>query len=258
MPAHSLNQPLTLAEVVVGLQQLHNGRSSTLHGYTSELQAGAHPRGSSVSSFAGALPCHAIQCGFQHGAGASIVEDFVGTPILKKGDATDTANYRPTSVGEPISRLYASIMLQRLVKCTEQKQLRYSTQTGYRPQLGTIHPAFALQHVIDKHRHPNQPLYLCFVDLKSAYDKVQWHLLWGLLQRLGVHGHRLGVVQSLYDGSLLSMRVGGRCSQARAHPSASDRAAHSVPPSSAYSLMVCTTICKPLPQLLGCRSDISG
>ena len=56
---------------------------------------------------------------------------------------------------EPISRLYASIMVRRLVKYTEQEQLRSSTQTGYRPQLGTVHPAFALQHVNDKHRHAN-------------------------------------------------------------------------------------------------------
>ena len=69
----------------------------------------------------------------------------------------------------------------------------------------------SLQHVIDKHRHANQPLYLCFVDLKSVYDKVLWYLLWGLLQRLRVHGHMLGAVQSLYDDSLLSMRVGGQC-----------------------------------------------
>ncbi len=63
----------------------------------------------------------------------------------------------------------------------------------------------------DKHRLANKPLYLCFVDLKSAYDKVQWQLVWSLLQRLGVHGHMLGAVQSLYQGSLLSMRVNGQC-----------------------------------------------
>ena len=89
--------------------------------------------------------------------------------------------------------------------------LRSATQTGYRPELGTIHPAFALQHAVDKHRHANKPLYLCFVDPKSACDRLQWQLFWSLLQRLGVHGHMLGAVQSLYDGSLLSMRVNGQC-----------------------------------------------
>ena len=113
--------------------------------------------------------------------------------------------------GEPISRLYASILAQRLVQYTEDNHLHSPTQAGYRPELGTLHQGFALQHVIDKHRHAKQPLYLCFVDLKSAYDKVQWHLLWQLLQRLGIHGGMLGAIQSLYDGCILSMRVGGTC-----------------------------------------------
>ena len=77
---------------------------------------------------------------------------------------------------------------------------------------------FALQHVIDKHRRANQPLYICFVDLKSAYDKVQWHLLWGLLQRLRVHGHMLGAIQPLYDGSVLSMRIDGQCGSSQSPP----------------------------------------
>lgn len=133
------------------------------------------------------------------------------TPILKRGDATDTANYRPIAVGEPISRLYASILAQRLVRYIEDRHLRSPTQAGYRPELGTLHQGFALQHVVDKHRHAKQALYLCFVDLKSAYDKVQWHLLWQLLQQLGIHGDMLRAIESLYDGCILSMRVGGAC-----------------------------------------------
>ena len=42
------------------------------------------------------------------------------------------------------------------------------------------------------HRHLRPPLYLCFVDLKSAYDQVQWQLLWDLLRRLGGAGHHVG------------------------------------------------------------------
>jgi len=108
--------------------------------------------------------------------------------------------------------MLASIIAQRLVKYTEQQQLRSTTQTGYRPELGTLHPAFALQHVMDKHRHAGQPLYLCF---ESAYDNVQWQLLWSLLHHLGVYGHMQSAFQSLYNGSLLSMRVNGQCRQSR-------------------------------------------
>ena len=59
----------------------------------------------------------------------------------------------------------------------------------------TIHQTFVLQHVIGKHRRRKSPLYLWFVELKSAYDRVQWQLLGDLLRRLGVQGTMLGAIQ---------------------------------------------------------------
>ena len=141
---------------------------------------------------------------------------------------------RQAAVGEPLSRLYASILVQRLVHFTEQHDLRSPTQAGYRPEHSTIHQAFVLQHVIDKHRCLKTPLYLCFVNLKSSYDRVQWPLLWDLLRRLGVHGKMLGAVQSLYDNCLLFMRVSGFTGEGRT-PSMGLRQV----PCLACSLMAC-------------------
>ena len=144
-----------------------------MHGYTSELlryaQLVATPDGPAPAHLL--VPCLVVL--FDAAFSTGQVAQSWNTPVFKHGDATDTANYTPISVGEPISRLHASIMVQRFVTYTEQQQLRFATQTGYWPELGTMHPAFALQHVVDKHRHAGKPLYLCFVDLKSAYDKVQ-------------------------------------------------------------------------------------
>ena len=130
---------------------------------------------------------------------------------------------------------YASILAQRLVQYTKGHQLHFPIQAGYRPELGILHQGFALQQVIDKHRHSSRkPLYRCFVDLKPAYDRVQWPLLW----QLGVHG----AIQSLCDGCLLSTGVGGACEAATARPSAAGWAVHSVSLSLASSLAACIVI----------------
>ena len=127
VPAHSLNQPLTLAEVVVGLQQLHNGRSGALHGYASELLRYAKlvptPEVQAPAHLLALCLVVLLNAAFSTGQVPQSWKTSLVTPIFKKGDATDTANYRPISVGEPISRLYASIMVQRLEKYTEQQQL---------------------------------------------------------------------------------------------------------------------------------------
>ena len=212
-PASSLDQPITQAEIEVALQKLHNGRSGALLGYTSELLRYAQlvPTDADPAPQHLLLPClhMLLNTAFSSGTVPQSWKTSLVTPVFKRGDATDTANYRPIAVGEPLSRLYASILAQRLVQYTEQQDLRSPTQAGYRLEHSTIHQTFVLQHVIDKHRRLKPPQYLCFVDLKSAYDRVQWQMLWGLLRRLGEQGTMLGAIQSLYDGCLLSIRVTG-------------------------------------------------
>ena len=240
------------------LSRLHNGRSCAMLGYTSELlryaKLSATPKDPAPPHLL--APCLLVlfNAAFSTGQVPLSWKSSLVMPIFKKGDATDTANFRPIAVGEPISRLYAGILARRLVTYTEEQQLRSSTQTGYCPELGTIHQAFALQHIIDKQKHARRPLYLCFVVLKSAYDKVQWPLLWRQLQRLGVHGSMLGAIRSLYDGCLLSMRVGEACGNQH-HPSigttpplACGKVAVSVLPCLVSSLMAFTITCRPLAQ----------
>ena len=111
-PAHNLNQPLILAEVEVGLQHLHNGRSGALHGYTSELLCYAQLEATPDDLAPAHLlaPCLVVLFSLQHRAGDPVLEDLL-SPGFKHGDATDIHNNRPISVGEPSSRLYASIMV---------------------------------------------------------------------------------------------------------------------------------------------------
>ena len=73
----------------------------------------------------------------------------------------------------------------------EQQHLHTHTHTSWiqiSPHLSTVYQAFVLQHVIVHQTHAPELMCLCFVNLKAAYDKVQWPLIWQVLQRLGIHG----------------------------------------------------------------------
>ena len=114
---------------------------------------------------------------------------------------------------DPIMRLYANILNTRIVRFTEINALRAGSQAGFRPKLSTVHQLFTLQHFIDRHHHTDKPLYCCFLDLKSAYDRVNRILLWEVLRRLGIDGRVLSAVQSLYDECTVSMNIGGKSGQ---------------------------------------------
>ena len=212
--AETLNGAVTEEEVQVALQHLHNGRAKGPCGLPSELLRYAKL----PSTKDRPNPPHIlvptltvlINSLFRQGAVPESINVSLVTPVYKKGDPFDTSNYRPIAVTEPIMRLYAGILNARLVQFTEQEHLRAESQTGFRPELATTHQLMALQHFISESHHARTPLYACFLDLKGAYDKVQRPLLWQALQRLGVHGHMLAAIQSLYNSSSLRVNVSGR------------------------------------------------
>jgi hypothetical protein len=67
-----------------------------------------------------------------------------------------------------------------------------------------------LQTFIDSSHASGKPLHCCFLDLKSAYDKVQRPLLWQVLARLGVTGRMLAALQSMYASATIRVHIQGR------------------------------------------------
>ncbi len=133
------------------------------------------------------------------------------TPIYKKGDATDTANYRPIAGGESVMRLLGILLNDRLVESTETHDLRSPVQAGFRPALSCRQPLMTLQHFIDQQvQHNKGQLFCCFVDLKGAYDSVPRKQLWQTRAGLGIHGNMLKGIKAMYNNSQVVVKVAGR------------------------------------------------
>jgi hypothetical protein len=213
-PVATLNEAITEREVIEAIPQLNNGRAPGLQGYPAELLRYARPehkeedREPPPPHILAPYLMEVFNCAFHAGKVPQPFNGSLLSPVYKKGDDTDTSNYRPIAVTEPLMRLYAVILNNRLLKFTEENNLRVGSQTGFRPGLSTVHQLFALQHLVDKQAARGAPLFVCFLDLKSAYDRVPRHLLWQVLARLGVHGRMLDAIQSLYTNCDITLKVG--------------------------------------------------
>jgi hypothetical protein len=50
----------------------------------------------------------------------------------------------------------------------------------------------------EKHCAANKPLYIAFVDLEEAFDRVPRKVLWWTLRSLGVEEWAIKIIQAMY------------------------------------------------------------
>ena len=67
-----------------------------------------------------------------------------------------------------------------------------NTQFGFRKNRRTTDCIFIFNTVIEHYKGKQVPLYVCYVDLKKAFDSV---LLWVKLAQLGISKHLLTLLQ---------------------------------------------------------------
>jgi hypothetical protein len=102
-------------------------------------------------------------------------------------------------VGSLLAKLYASLLNTRLTRWTEVNGLRARGQAGFRKGHRTADQVFVLRTLVEAARLRKEPLFVCFVDFRKAYDTVPRALLWQKMQdQLGISGLFLRAVQALY------------------------------------------------------------
>ena len=65
----------------------------------------------------------------------------------------------------------------------------------------------------EKYMAANKPLFLAFVDLKKAFDRVLRKIIWWALRKLGVEERLVRMVEVMYVGVKSMVKVGDGCSK---------------------------------------------
>ena len=98
-----------------------------------------------------------------------IVGQSIIVPLFKKGNLNDPDNYRGISLCDISSRLYSSIINNRLQEWIEQNNLRGECQAGFKKDYSTVDHMFTLMAMIQKQFALDRKLYVPFIDFEKAF-----------------------------------------------------------------------------------------
>ena len=81
-------------------------------------------------------------------------------------------------------------------------------QCGFMQGRGANDAIFILRQLQEKHLVAGKPLYLAFIDLEKAFDRVPRKVIWRGMRKLKIDEWLVRIVQSMYKEVRSRVRVG--------------------------------------------------
>ena len=133
-------------------------------------------------------------------------QDACVVPIYKgKGDRMECGNHRGISLLSVVGKVYGRVLMMKLGRRTE--EIIGEEQGGFREGRGCMDQVFTLRMIEEKCREKKKDLFVCFLDLEKAYDRVDRGKLWEVLGECGVVGKLGRGLRAFYKNSRACVRI---------------------------------------------------
>ena len=141
----------------------------------------------------------------------AIIMKVIIIPLLKSKlrDPSSSDNYRPIAIATCFSKIVERIIYRRI----ENYLFTCDNQFGFRKNHSTDMCIFMLKDIVNYYRSLNTPTFLCFLDIKKAFDRVNHFKLFKKLLDRGVPGFIVQLLVFWYRHQLFQVKWGQFLSQ---------------------------------------------
>ena len=180
----------SVQEVMNSIYELSSGRSS-----------GCDELNAEHFKFAG-IPCaaHLSLCFsmmISHKFLPPSLSKVILNPIVKDktGNISDKDNYRPIALATVSSKIMERVILNRC-------KLKLATgdhQFGFKEKHSTDMAVYAFKEIVDHYLRNRSPVFVCFLDARKAFDRVNHWTLFNKLLRRGVNADIVQLLVKWYE-----------------------------------------------------------
>ena len=125
-----------------------------------------------------------------------------------KGDALQCGSYRGIRLLEHVLKV-----LERVIEARVRTTVKIDDmQFGFMPGRGTTDAIFIVRQLQEKFLAKKQDLWMAFVDLEKAFDRVPREVVWWALRTLGVDEWLVTVIKAMYADTSTMVKLNGKVS----------------------------------------------
>src|SRR6267154_628445 len=122
-----------------------------------------------------------------------------------KGNALECSSYRGIKLLEHVLKALERVIEARVRKMVKLEEMQF----GFSPEKGTTDAIFIVRQVQEKFLGKQKELWMAFVDLEKAFDRVPRDVVWWALSHVGVEEWIVNVGKSMYEGVTTSVKING-------------------------------------------------
>ena len=152
--------------------------------------------------------CKLINRCFAKGEFPECLKSATIVPIFKKGDPHSIQNYRPISTLPYIAKIFEKCLYSRLLNYFTNHQLISNHQFGFLPGKSTTDALSSFMEFQYKALNSKAFSLNIFIDLAKAFDTIDHSILLSKLQRYGIRGLPLKLIQSYIRNRKYKVKLG--------------------------------------------------